>query len=174
MTTRARRRERNAARTVSRNWRGRTSATKRRCGIDRRLQQGGAGECLPNDRFVDVRRQRLLFEYSLPYDQTTMSPMDLPVACSLNESELRERRRTILAAVRTEAIQTVSLPNGYCYHFARTAGILAKLADVVNLEHQCCAFLTFRIIVEAGDAPIRLEVTGPPEAKEVIAEFFGA
>jgi hypothetical protein len=100
--------------------------------------------------------------------------MDLPIACSLNESELRERRRTILVAVRTEVIETVSLPNGYCYHFASTAGILAKLADLVNLEHECCGFLTFRIIVDAGDAPIRLEVTGPPEAKEVIAEFFGA
>jgi hypothetical protein len=129
---------------------------------------------LGSDREDANNPRLLLFEYSVPYDQTRMNPMDLPIACSLNESELRERRRTILAAVRTEAIETASLPNGYCYHFAGTAGILAKLADLVNLEHQCCAFLTFRIIVEAGDAPIRLEVTGPPEAKEVIAEFFGA
>ena len=100
--------------------------------------------------------------------------MDLPIACSLNESELRERRRTILVFTQKDVVDTVSISNGYRYEFTANAGVLAKLADLVNLEHECCRFLTFRIIVEAGDAPIRLEVTGPPEAKKMIADFFGA
>jgi len=36
------------------------------------------------------------------------------------------------------------------------------------------AFLTFRIIVATGQQPICLEITGPPEAKSVIADFFGS
>jgi hypothetical protein len=44
---------------------------------------------------------------------------------------------------------------------------------LVDLERQCCAFLTFRIVVAAGK-PICLEITGPPEAKAVIADFFGS
>jgi hypothetical protein len=47
------------------------------------------------------------------------------------------------------------------------------LARLVDLERQCCAFLTFRIIVEAGKS-IFLEITGSPEAKPVIADFFGS
>jgi len=109
----------------------------------------------------------------LPYYQTRRNPMDLPIVCSLNESELSERRRTILADMRTDVIDTVSLSNRYRYEFLARADILTKLADLVNLEHQCCRFLTFTISVGVGDAPIRLEVTGPPESKPMIAEFFG-
>jgi hypothetical protein len=42
-----------------------------------------------------------------------------------------------------------------------------------DLERQCCQFLTFKIVVEPGETPLRLEVTGPPKAKPVIADFFG-
>jgi len=48
-----------------------------------------------------------------------------------------------------------------------------ELARLVDLERQCCAFLTFRITVVAGK-PICLEISGPPEAKPVIADFFGS
>jgi hypothetical protein len=74
--------------------------------------------------------------------------MDLPITCSLNESELRERRRTILASMRSDIIDTVSLPNGYRYAFTAGAGVLGRLADLVHLEHECCRFLAFKIIVE--------------------------
>lgn len=99
--------------------------------------------------------------------------MDLPNVCSLNESELRERRRTVLASVRSGVIDTMPLPEGYRYTFTASADAIAKLADLVHLEHECCRFLAFKIIVRAGDSPIQLEVTGPPEAKTVIADLFG-
>jgi hypothetical protein len=67
-----------------------------------------------------------------------------------------------------------SLPDGYRYELRAEADILSKLAELVWLEHDCCRFLTFKIVVEAGDAPVRLEVTRPPESKQMIADFFGA
>jgi hypothetical protein len=99
--------------------------------------------------------------------------MDLPIICTLNESELRERRRDVLECVRAKAVETISLPDGYAYKFASGPEILATLARLVALEYQCCRFLTFKILVEAGDGPITLEVTGPPEAKAMIADFLG-
>ena len=66
------------------------------------------------------------------------------------------------------------LPNGYAYVFEATSEILSQLARLVDLERQCCAFLTFRIVVEAGLQPICIEITGPPEAKAIIADFFGS
>ena len=100
--------------------------------------------------------------------------MDLPIICTLTEAELRERRRDVLESVRTAAIETLSLPNGYVYRFAPGSEILTTLARLVALEHQCCRFLTFKMLVEPGDGPISLEVTGPPEAKAMIAEFLGS
>ena len=65
--------------------------------------------------------------------------------------------------MRSDIIDTVSLP--YRYAFTAGAGVLGRLADLGHLEHECCRFLAFKIIVEPGDSPIQLEVAGPPEAK---------
>jgi hypothetical protein len=48
--------------------------------------------------------------------------------------------------------------------------VLHRLTDLVDMERQCCAFLTFKIVI-ANDA-MKLEVTGPREAKKLIAEYF--
>jgi hypothetical protein len=62
--------------------------------------------------------------------------------------------------------------DGYEYHFKPTSKILMALATLVDLERQCCAFLTFRIVAESQQ-PIRLQIGGPPDSKEVIAGLFG-
>ena len=100
--------------------------------------------------------------------------MELPVACALTEAEMRERREMILDPLRRAALDVSPLPDGSAYRFEATSEILAQLARLVDLERQCCAFLTFRIIVEAGRQAICLEITGPPEANAVIADFFGS
>lgn len=100
--------------------------------------------------------------------------MDAPIACTLTESELPERHRTILDSVRGAALEVMSVPLGYAYHFEPTSDVLAQLTSLIDLERQCCPFLTFKIIIEAGRQPICLEITGPLEAKMVIADFFGS
>jgi hypothetical protein len=99
--------------------------------------------------------------------------VDLPVVCTLTESELRERRKTTLDSIREAAIDVTPIPEGYAYRFPLGAEMLSRLSHLVDLERQCCRFLTFKIVVEAGEQPIRLEVTGPPEAKPMIEDLFG-
>jgi hypothetical protein len=112
------------------------------------------------------------FEVFLPIGYAAR--MNLPIACTLTEAEMRERRQTLLDSVRRAALNVKSLPLGYAYGFEPTSEVLAHLSRLVDLERQCCPFLTFRIVVEAGNQPICLEVTGSPEAKTVIADFFGS
>src|SRR6516165_11628304 len=100
--------------------------------------------------------------------------MDLPIACMLDEAEITERRRTLLDLVRSAVLNVTSLPLGYAYRFQPTSEILPLLSRLVDLERQCCPFLTFKITAEAGNQPICLEVTGPDGAKALIAEFFGS
>ena len=49
--------------------------------------------------------------------------MALPVACTLTETELRERRATILDSVRREVLDITLLPDGYAYRFEATTEI---------------------------------------------------
>ena len=99
--------------------------------------------------------------------------MELPIACTLTTEELQERRREILEPMRASYKTMEAIPSGYAYTFPGSSETLVKLAQLVDLESQCCKFLTFQIVLGAGDDTIRLEVTGSADAKEAIADFFG-
>jgi hypothetical protein len=49
----------------------------------------------------------------------------LPIVCTLTESELQERRRTVLDAMRSKAIDVQSIVDGYAYSFISSPGVLA-------------------------------------------------
>lgn len=100
-----------------------------------------------------------------------MDSLGLPVACSLSSSELQERRRELLQGMKEVVAEVRELEEGFLYRFSPEARF-AELASVVELEHQCCPFVTFRITVEPGDGPISLELTGPPGTKEFLRELF--
>jgi hypothetical protein len=87
-------------------------------------------------------------------------------------AELHERRRTILAEVRSGVLEQQELENGYSYRFPSDSKWISELARMVELEHQCCPFLRFRFTVEPSDGPIWLELTGPEGTKEFLADIF--
>jgi hypothetical protein len=99
--------------------------------------------------------------------------MDLPILCTLNDRELQQRRHEILDRVQAAAIRKTELSNGYLYEFRPEPEMVATLKRLVALEQECCRFLCFRISLKDGRGPLVLEVTGPPVAKPVIADFFG-
>jgi hypothetical protein len=99
--------------------------------------------------------------------------MDLPIVCTLSKTELQERRQTILKIVGEAALASYAMPGGYCYTFKPQPEMLTQLAGLIDLERQCCRFLTFRLVAEAGQQPILLEITGPPEAVSFLADVFG-
>ena len=98
--------------------------------------------------------------------------MNIPIACTLTPAELHERRQTVLASIRNSALEIMPTSDGCVWRFSPGGDILARLATLVELERQCCAFLTFRIVVEPQQ-PIALEITGPSEVQPVIANLFG-
>ena len=100
--------------------------------------------------------------------------MELPIACTLSPAEQQERRRTLLDSVRRATIEVTELPLGYAYRFNLTSDVLLVLTRLIDLERTCCPFLTFTLIVDAGQQSIRFEITGALAAKPVIADFFGS
>jgi hypothetical protein len=106
-------------------------------------------------------------------DQSDNLPsMDLPIACTLTDAQLHERRQAIMAAFSTMQVCTTELPDGFAFTFPATTEARLQAAQLVDMERQCCRFLTFKIVVGAARAGMRLEVTGPMEAKKVIGEYF--
>ena len=97
----------------------------------------------------------------------------LPIACTLTAPELQERRRTTLQKVRSGVVEVRELEDGYAYCFPSEGEWLAELANLVNLERQCCPFLRFLIVVEPNVGPIWLELNGPEGTKDFLALTFG-
>ena len=78
----------------------------------------------------------------------------------------------MLQKVSNAVIETRELENGFSYQLPAVEESLAELAILVNLERQCCPFLRLSIIVEPGNGPIWLELTGPPGTKDFLATTF--
>jgi hypothetical protein len=98
--------------------------------------------------------------------------MSLPIACTLTNAELQERRREVLQKARRAVTEVKELENGCAYRFPTDEKWLTELTSLVNLERQCCPFLRFVITVEAEDGPTWLEMTGPEGAKEFLSDTF--
>jgi hypothetical protein len=97
---------------------------------------------------------------------------NLPIACLLTDSELQVRRRDVLQKAKSAVTEIKELEDGFAYRFSTDESRLSELASLVELEHQCCPFLRFRITVEPGNGPIWLELTGPDGTKAFLADLF--
>ena len=93
---------------------------------------------------------------------------DLPIVCTLGPAALKARKEGLLTRVVRLSRQTVKLPEGYRFEFEPKAGTLRAIADMIDAERQCCRFLRFRLTVEPGAGPIRLDVTGPDGTREFL------
>jgi hypothetical protein len=96
---------------------------------------------------------------------------DLPTACSLDASALKEKEG-LLATLVQRAAERRELPDGLQLRFTGYSRIVGDIAEVVNAERLCCRFLRFTINVESNDGPITLDLTGPPGPREFIGALL--
>ena len=93
----------------------------------------------------------------------------LPVACTLGPAALKARREDLLGTLVRRARERVDLPNGYRVRFEPDEDLLTTIARIIDVERQCCRFLTFELTIEPDDGPIWLQFTGPPGSREFLA-----
>lgn len=98
-----------------------------------------------------------------------MSPQQ-PFACTLTPVALRERKALIHDLIRRSLVDTTPVGGGIRARFCGGHEVELQLRELVGLEARCCSFLQLK--VESGPETTVLEVTGPPEAREMIDELF--
>lgn len=99
-----------------------------------------------------------------------MAESNCPLACTLTDAELQDRRSGLLRVIGQVVQEGVERENGFAYRFP--ASVFGQLAQIIDLERQCCAFLRFTLTVEPANGPIWLEITGPQETKAFIASLW--
>lgn len=98
---------------------------------------------------------------------------DLPLACKLSSAELRRHREGLLPGLVARAEKRITLKDGYRWHFAAGADLLADITSVIQAERRCCPFLRFVVATEPDMGPVSLEVTGPPGARDFLDQLAG-
>ena len=97
---------------------------------------------------------------------------EIPIACTLTDKELQERRKNVLDKIAASLIDSEELSNGFRYRFPLDDLILLNLITAINLERKCCPFLNFKLSLEAGKDFASLDLTGGQDAKEAIKVLF--
>jgi hypothetical protein len=101
-----------------------------------------------------------------------LMPTDLPIACSLNATELPQRLAE-MADVGRAALRDVRTTGTHAQlSFTAGEGVRDRVAAIVAAESQCCAFLDMTV----GDEPdaVVLTIDAPEGAEVVLAELVEA
>ena len=93
---------------------------------------------------------------------------ELPVVCTLSERELAERRTGLYAGLQRHRREVRWLPDGAALRYLPEPGVMAALAELIQVESQCCRFLRLRLTVEPDGGPLWLELTGPAGTREFL------
>jgi hypothetical protein len=94
---------------------------------------------------------------------------ELPLACSLDAGALAERRGRWEAVSSRALADRSRVDGGVRLRYRAEPGIADELRELVRLEGECCAFLSFSLHEEGGF--VVLDVGGPPEAASLVDEF---
>lgn len=95
---------------------------------------------------------------------------DVPIACSLSASQYRRRVKDTGLVARAALRSRRPLPGGARLVFANDDGVAGRLEAFVAAESACCPFLTLRL--DPGPDELVLDITGPDDARPIIAELF--
>ena len=97
---------------------------------------------------------------------------DLPIACTLTATDLRQRLAEMSALGEAGLRSSEIRSRRAVLRFERSADVRERVDAFVAAESECCAFLGF----ELGETPTAIEVgiTAPPGAEPVLEEIVSA
>jgi hypothetical protein len=96
----------------------------------------------------------------------------LPIACSLNATELPQRLAEMADLGHTALIDVRTNATRAQLRFAAGTGVRGRVAAIVAAESQCCAFLDMTVADEPDSVVLSIEA--PDHAELVLAELVDA
>jgi hypothetical protein len=94
------------------------------------------------------------------------------MACSLSATDAKVRAERWNALTASALLESERTAGGARHVYRGDAEVERELAELIDLEAQCCAFLDFRL--ERSDGRLVLDVSGPPEAGAIVDLFAAA
>lgn len=106
-------------------------------------------------------------------NSNVMSKDTANVTCKLTTPELQERKRTVIAQVKSLVLERTELKSGVRYKFEGTDNTIDLLTNFIKTERLCCGFFTFNLTIGDEESFVWLELTGPDGTKDFIESEIG-
>lgn len=97
---------------------------------------------------------------------------EIPIVCTLNDDEFRERERVVIRRLMPTVLETMETDNGFVFRFPSDDLSFRDINEFIVLERKCCPFLDFKMTVGRGNGDILLELSGSDGVKEFIGQTF--
>jgi hypothetical protein len=97
---------------------------------------------------------------------------EIHIACTLSPNQMRDRMTFIDELVADALLDQHEIEGGVRSRFRDAPDVERRIRELVAAESNCCAFLSFA--VGRDDGELWLDITGAPEAKPAIEQFFAA
>lgn len=96
----------------------------------------------------------------------------IELACSLTDAELRERRAMIRKALLPHVVDCRLSGLELAMDFSNVEAVRSDVEQFVDLERQCCGFLTFTI--SPPGEKLTLNIEGPEGSQSTLKVFAEA
>jgi hypothetical protein len=104
-------------------------------------------------------------------DEHPVASPDLPIACSLTQNELANRKNDIQGI--TTSFQAIrELSDGYALQYPSEKIWIENLVQFISQERACCPFFTFELVFEPAQGPLWLRIYGPEGTKSMIKDLL--
>ena len=95
---------------------------------------------------------------------------DQAIACTLSDADLRDRQSAWLE-LRRYVVGWEPVPGGLDLSFAPVRGLLPALRQLVAVEAECCAWMTFQITDPPGKVRLAIRAKGDDRERGVRKSF---
>jgi hypothetical protein len=95
------------------------------------------------------------------------------LSCKLTTPELQERKRTVIAELKSLVLERKEVENGIQYKFESSDRLIDLVSNFIKTERLCCDFFDFSLDVAADTAFMWLKLSGPDGTQEFIKEEIG-
>lgn len=95
------------------------------------------------------------------------------MTCKLTTPELQERKRTVIAELKSVVKERQEETNAVRYKFESADKDIDLVSNFIKTERLCCDFFEFSLRVESSSNFMWLKLSGPDGVKDFIQEEIG-
>ena len=94
------------------------------------------------------------------------------MCCTLSAIELEKRRSFLRETLMPRVVGVTTSPGSANFAFPNEPGIEKSLGTLIELERECCGFLTFFLVRDQQGLTLAIE--GPPQTHDTLQMFVDA